>query len=197
MRNAKFLSFICFAQYDIILNLIVDHYILKKTEPNWDKEVALTRDLIKRINGMIPKPKFFVICGDMLDAFPYETLPAHYKPILGPAALREKQYKDFVTVFQELDPDVKLVCICGNHDIGDIPTPDTLQVYRSQFGQDYFSFWTGGVKFVVLNSQYIFAPDALPEQTEKQLEFIDTIADPKAKFIGKYKFTTKSINNYF
>lgn len=99
--------------------------------------------------------------------------------------LRAKQYEDFITVFQGLDPDVKLVCVCGNHDIGDTPTKATLQVYRNQFGSDIFSFFVGGVKFIVLNSQYFQAPDALPKETKRQLDFISKdIADPAAKHIG-------------
>lgn len=51
--------------------------ILNVEDPNWDKEKALCRESIKRINAMQPKPKFYVICGDMLDAFPYKgiTIP--------------------------------------------------------------------------------------------------------------------------
>ncbi|CAL8134212.1 unnamed protein product [Orchesella dallaii] len=161
---------------------MIDHYLLKKDEPNWDKEIALTRDVIQRINAMNPKPKFFVVCGDMLDAFPY-TVSQNSREFPGALELREKQYQDFVQVFKELVSDVKLVCVCGNHDIGDTPTKETLQVYKRQFGQDYFSFWAGGVKFVVLNSQYIYVPDAIPEETERQMQFMDGIADPKAKFI--------------
>lgn len=141
--------------------------------------------MIRKINGMSPKPKFFVICGDMLDAFPYVEHPGGPKPFPGVRDMREKQYQDFVKVIQELDPAVKLVCVCGNHDIGDIPSKDTLEIYRRQFGQDYFTFWVGGVKFIVLNSQYLHVPGALPEETEKQAEFMKTIEDPKAKHIGK------------
>ncbi|ODM88174.1 Serine/threonine-protein phosphatase CPPED1, partial [Orchesella cincta] len=120
----------------------------------------------------------FVICGDMLDAFPYEVAE-NSREFPGAQELRDKQYQDFVKVFRELVPEVKLVCVCGNHDIGDKPSKETLKYTR----QDYFSFWAGGVKFVVLNSQYIYVPDAMPEETDKQMKFMDTIADPKAKFI--------------
>jgi len=155
---------------------MIDHYHLKKTTPNWDKEMKLTKESIERINAMKPKPKFYVICGDMLDAFPYEGVENQ--------VLRAKQYEDFTKVFQALDPDVKLVCVCGNHDIGDTPTQATLQVYRNQFGSDIFSFFVGGVKFIVLNSQYFEAPGALPKETKRQLDFIEeNIADPTAKHI--------------
>ena len=30
---------------------------------------------------------------------------------------------------------------------------DTIENYKSTFGDDYFSFWFGGVHFIVLNSQ--------------------------------------------
>ena len=45
------------------------------------------------------------------------------------------------------------VCVCGNHDVGNRPTKDTIENYKSTFGDDYFSFWFGGVHFIVLNSQ--------------------------------------------
>ncbi|KAG4071292.1 hypothetical protein HA402_003996 [Bradysia odoriphaga] len=150
--------------------------ILNVDEPNWDKEKALCRESIKRINEMKPKPKFYVICGDMLNAFPYEDS----------RNTRDKQYADFVDIFKGVDPDIKLVCVCGNHDIGDTPTPETARIYRAQFGQDYFKFCYGGVLFVVLNSQYFKCPDAIPDETSRQSEFIDQLANsthPKPKHI--------------
>ena len=50
---------------------LIDRYVLKKDIPNWDKEIKLSEVAIEQINGLVPKPKFFVICGDMLDAYPY------------------------------------------------------------------------------------------------------------------------------
>lgn len=100
---------------------------------------------------------------------------------------REKQYADFVEIFKSLDPEVKLVCVCGNHDIGNVPTREAVKIYRTQFGQDYFSFCYGGVQFVILNSQYFKCPDAILDETIKQSEFIDQLAltDPKPKHIGE------------
>ncbi len=97
---------------------------------------------------------------------------------------REDQYTDFVKVFKKLDPEIRLICVCGNHDVGDEPTEKTVEVYRRQFGPDFFSFWSGGVKFVVLNSQYFKTPQCVPHEVARQEQFMDTIADPKAKHIG-------------
>lgn len=100
---------------------------------------------------------------------------------------RERQYADFIEIFKGLDPEIKLVCVCGNHDIGDMPTAETTKIYRDQFGQDFYSFRYGGVLFVILNSQYLKCPDAVPEETNKQQEFIDQLAStsPQPKHIGK------------
>ncbi|KAJ6635648.1 Serine/threonine-protein phosphatase CPPED1 [Pseudolycoriella hygida] len=155
---------------------LIDRYLLNIDNFKWEKEKALCRESIRRINAMEPKPKFYIICGDMLDAFPYEGQST---------ATRKKQYADFVDIFKTLDPEIRLLCVCGNHDIGDIPTPEAAKLYRSQFGQDYFAFCYGGVLFVVLNSQYFMCPDAMPDETAKQLEFIDKLAliNPKPKHI--------------
>lgn len=67
---------------------------------------------------------------------------------------KSAQEKDLKQVLRELDPDIPAVCVCGNHDIGDQPTPVTVQNYRDSFGDDYFVFWVGGVKCIVINSQY-------------------------------------------
>jgi hypothetical protein len=36
---------------------------------SWDVEIEATRAVIKKINQMQPKPKFFVVCGDLVDAY--------------------------------------------------------------------------------------------------------------------------------
>lgn len=71
---------------------------------------------------------------------------------------REAQEQDFIKVFKELDPVVPLVCVCGNHDVGNTPTPKAIQNFRDKFGDDYFTFYCGGVMFIVLNSQYFEDP---------------------------------------
>lgn len=64
------------------------------------------RLVIQDINKLNPKPKFFIICGDLVDAFPTQV------------NLRKAQVNDLKMVLQELDPEIKIVCLCGNHDVG-------------------------------------------------------------------------------
>jgi len=83
---------------------LIEKYINKKENPRWDTEIALAKTAIKCINKMNPKPRFLVIGGDMLDAHPEGEKEIQ---------LREEQYDDFVQVFQDLDPEIPLVCVCG------------------------------------------------------------------------------------
>lgn len=172
---------------------LIDRYVLGISDYKWEKEMALCRESIKRINEMKPKPKFYIICGDMLDAFPHEgnsyqnIISVEITVLVYKEYTRAKQYSDFVDIYQTLDPEIKLICVCGNHDIGNIPTPEAAESYRKQFGKDYFTFCYGGVQFVILNSQYFKCPGAMPDETKKQEEFIEQLAltNPKPKHIGK------------
>jgi hypothetical protein len=38
------------------------------------------------------------------------------------------------------------------------PTRETIEQYKQSFGDDYFSFWVGGVCYLVLNSQFYQDP---------------------------------------
>ena len=67
----------------------------------------LCRQTVNLLNSMSPKPAFFIVCGDLVDAFP-DKWPE----------IRAAQEKDFLKVFKNLDPDIPLVCVCGNHDVG-------------------------------------------------------------------------------
>ena len=99
---------------------------------NWKAEMDLARLAVRSANALHPKPRFFVLSGDMIDAIPGSR---NY----------EAQLKDFKAVFKELDPDIPLVCLCGNHDAGDQPTVESIAKYRSNYGDDYYSFWVGGI----------------------------------------------------
>ncbi|GAB6029177.1 hypothetical protein CHUAL_004952 [Chamberlinius hualienensis] len=132
----------------------------------WEEEIALSKQAVTAINRMHPKPKFFVICGDITDAFPEEY-----------PEMKERQIADLKKVFAELDDSIPMVCVCGNHDIGNTPTEKTIQRYRTTFGDDYFSFWCGGVFFIVLNSQYQWDDSNVKEQSEEHSKWLDEQLD--------------------
>lgn len=99
---------------------------------------------------MDPKPKFLIICGDMVNSLPGEKD-------------HDAQVAEHKKLFQRLDKNIPLVCVCGNHDVGDEPTPQTIASYRKDFGPDYFSFAVDGVLMIVANSQYMWKRGKVPK----------------------------------
>lgn len=79
---------------------------------------------------------------------------------------REEQVKDLKEALRGTDPDIPLVFVSGNHDLGNTPTPDTVEQFCRDWGDDYFSFWVGGVLCLVLNSQFFFDSSGCPELME-------------------------------
>jgi len=136
----------------------------------WEEEIILCRQSVKVINAMRPRPAFFIICGDLVDAFP-DKWPDK----------RREQEKDFFEIYNELDPEIPLVCVCGNHDVGNRPTKDTIENYKSTFGDDYFSFWFGGVHFIVLNSQLYEDYSLVEDHAVAQDKWLDEELEKSAK----------------
>lgn len=78
------------------------------------------------------------------------------------------QYEDFKRTWKELDETIPLVCICGNHDVGNAPTPESIERYKSHFGDDYFAFWSKGCYFICLNTNlYNDNTNALERYTQQ------------------------------
>ncbi|KAM6424437.1 serine/threonine-protein phosphatase CPPED1 [Liasis olivaceus] len=121
----------------------------------WEAELQLTRQAVEAINRLNPKPKFFVLCGDLIHGMPGTEW-------------REAQIRDLKNVLKGLRSNIPLVFVSGNHDLGNTPTLETISDYCQQWGDDYFSFWLGGVFFLVLNSQLYFDASQCPELKEAQ-----------------------------
>ncbi|XP_041468404.1 serine/threonine-protein phosphatase CPPED1-like [Lytechinus variegatus] len=130
----------------------------------WQAEIELTRKAIAAINRMKPKPKFFVVCGDLVHAMPDDNQ-------------KEEQEADFLKEFAKVDPSIPLVCVCGNHDIGNTPTRKSIQNFRNKFGDDYFGFWAGGVRCLVLNSQLYEDASKVQELKKEQDVWLEAELD--------------------
>ncbi|XP_068764215.1 serine/threonine-protein phosphatase CPPED1 isoform X3 [Struthio camelus] len=121
----------------------------------WEEEIKLTEQAVQAINKLNPKPKFFVLCGDLIHGMPGTQW-------------RKDQEQDLKNVLKNTDQDIPLVFVSGNHDIGNTPTRETIDTYCKNWGDDYFSFWVGGVFFLVLNSQLYFDSSKCAELKQAQ-----------------------------
>lgn len=50
----------------------------------------------------------------------------------------KRQREDLVATFSKLSPNIPLVVLPGNHDVGNAPTVDSINGYVNYFGDDYF-----------------------------------------------------------
>ena len=127
---------------------------------SWEQEMSRIRTLVNYVNECQQLPRFIIICGDLVNAFPNEER-------------REEQERDFVRSFMHLSQNVPLVCVCGNHDIGNSPTQYTIAKYRETFGDDYFSFWIDGTFHIVINSQYLEDDAHCREESSEHSAWLD------------------------
>ncbi len=112
------------------------------------------------------RPRFVIVCGDLVNKAGDATEIAEYKRISA-----------------KLDPSIHLYHVAGNHDVGNEPTLEALAAYREQFGRDYYSFREGPIYGIVLNSSLIHSPDNAPDEYRKQNEWLKSELE-KAKASG-------------
>src|SRR5262245_16908018 len=96
---------------------------------NFERAIAAANQL---------KPAFVVVCGDL----------SHR---VGDAA----QIAEYKRVAAQLDHSIPLYNVPGNHDVGQVPTPQTIAAYRQEFGADYYTFQHNGLYGIVINSSLI------------------------------------------
>lgn len=96
------------------------------------------------------KPTFVVVDGDLVNKGGDSAQITEYKRISG-----------------KLNRGIRLVSVAGNHDVGNEPTAASLAAYRERFGPDYYTFQSGDVRGIVLDSNLEKAPDKVPEEAAK------------------------------
>jgi len=102
------------------------------------------------------RPAFIVMSGDLIN-----------KP--GDAA----QVAEYLRVTHEIDPKIPLYNIAGNHDVGNIPTHESLAAYRRLFGKDYYSFRNGDMEGIVIDSSIIQHPEKVMDEEKTQREWLE------------------------
>ena len=112
------------------------------------------------------KPAFVVICGDLVN-----------KP--GDLA----QIAEYKRIAAKLDPSIKLYSVSGNHDVENVPTPASLELYKKHFGEDHYTFSSGNMLGIIINSSLIKDPSLAPAEAEAQQAWLRTQLE-KAKKSG-------------
>ncbi len=119
------------------------------------EETVLYEKAIAAANRLMPA--FVVISGDMVED--------RNDP---------RQLAELRRITAGLHPRIPVYWAPGNWDVGNTPTLRTLEEYRGNFGDDYYSFQHGGSSFIVLNSCVAFDDSQVPGEWERQLAFLRT-----------------------
>ena len=124
---------------------------------HFDNETRLFSKAISIANDLVVS--FVVICGDMINT------PGN-----------QEEINAVKTISQQLKTNIPIFWVPGNHDVGadtEVPTIESLNQYRKEFGEDYFSFINNGYKFLVINSVVLAHPELVVEEYLDQMKFIE------------------------
>lgn len=148
---------------------------MRDLNESWEFELEISRRTVAKINKMRPLPAFVSVCGDLVDmeASFYKDKPKSPFSMDMCHEIQDKQNKDFQAAWGKLDDRVALVCLCGNHDVGNRPTKSSIKRFNHAFGDDYLSFWCNGTFNIVVNTNTFSNPDGAPELLDEQLEWIE------------------------
>ena len=119
------------------------------SDRDFTQETANYEFVVASINRL--RPRFVVICGDLINKAGDPAQTAEYLRITG-----------------KIDRAIRVYAVPGNHDVGNEPTPETLAYYRQHFGLDHYSFTQGSLYGIVLNSAVISAPGKVQGEAAEQ-----------------------------
>lgn len=138
---------------------------------SWQEEMKYSRQAVARINALEPRPLFCCVCGDLV----HMTAETFTKPYKGKPALSRQvcdKIQDFQAVWSQIHDDIPLVCVCGNHDVGDRPTPTSIARFRRVYGDDHLAFWAQRAYNIVLNTSLFNDPSGASDLYEAQWEWL-------------------------
>lgn len=140
----------------------------------WQTELAYSAQAIKAINALNPAPSFVCICGDLVDMEASIISNQKNSPFTFDQCheIQDKQYNDFKQVWSSLHDRIPLVCLCGNHDVGNIPTRASIERFQSIIGDDYLAFWANGTYNIVLNNVLFNDPTSAIDLFEEQVQWL-------------------------
>jgi len=122
----------------------------------YEHDVKSFKQAVQQINAL--KPAFIVICGDLVNI------------------ADKKSFADFKRIKSGLN--APCYSVSGNHDVGNEPSRESLQYYRTVVGKDFYSFEHKGCCFAIVNTQLWKAP--LKGESQKQDSWLEATLETAA-----------------
>ena len=95
--------------------------------------------------------------------------------------IQDEQNCDFKRCWEKIHPDIGLIYLCGNHNVGNRLTPSSVQNFKNAFGDDYLDFWYNRTCNVVLNNILFSNPTGEPDLFESQIRWLEGRLDYVSK----------------
>ncbi|CAA9990568.1 serine/threonine protein phosphatase CPPED1, putative [Plasmodium knowlesi strain H] len=139
----------------------------------WPEERKLLKEAIIKTNKI--KPPFVITLGDLANKFPIDEVQDH-------------QYKDFRNDLEKLDKSIDMYVFCGNHDVGNEPTHETIENFEKLWGDAYYSYIYNNCGFIILNSALCFNDTKVQDLKEKQFLWLEETLKKMVSKNVKHKF---------
>lgn len=121
-------------------------------------EQSSLKSTISAINKL--RPRFFVVIGNFVSVPP--TDPNHHN-------LTDAFRKTAARVSDT----IPVLFVPGDNDVGACPTDGSLRDFSKRFGADYYGFWYGGLRCLVLNSPLLVSPSKAPDAAACQEKWLE------------------------
>jgi serine/threonine-protein phosphatase CPPED1 len=109
-------------------------------------------------------PAFVVVCGDLMNCNGNVKKRDYKKD--------EKLARDYLDTAAKLDKSIPLYNVAGNHDVCNVPTPETLEWYTKRFGKLWYTFSHAGDFFMAIESDLIKNSTGAPKAAKAQMDWI-------------------------
>jgi 3',5'-cyclic AMP phosphodiesterase CpdA len=124
-------------------------------DQNFEHETVNFEFAIANANRL--KPAFVVVTGDLINQAGNAAEATEYKRIAA-----------------KLDRRIPLYSMPGNHDVNNEPTRQSLAWYREHFGPDYYTFHSGEMEGIVLNSNLEKGTKDVPNEAAQMETWLRT-----------------------
>jgi 3',5'-cyclic AMP phosphodiesterase CpdA len=152
--TAALLAGACALEAQTFIQMSDPQFGMYSKNQNFTHETANFEFAIANVNRL--HPAFVVVTGDLVNKPGDATQLAEYKRIAG-----------------KLDSAIPLYSVPGNHDVGNTPTAASLEAYRQNVGHDYYTFRSGELEGIVLNSSLIQHPETVPAEAGRQEKWLE------------------------
>jgi 3',5'-cyclic AMP phosphodiesterase CpdA len=120
-----------------------------ESDRGYEQETVNYEFAVATVNRL--KPAFVIVTGDLVNR-----------------AGDPGQVSEYLRISKKILPSIPIYHLPGNHDVGNEPTPESLAAYRRSFGRDYYSFRSGPLHAIVLDSALIKAPQNASRDAAEQ-----------------------------